>query len=673
MLNVQDIQIKTKREEIIKQMRIKGVNANEYNITLELQEFFKNNTLGLPYFKPKRIFKGDVSDPKIYNDNFDMLYYDLSNSFNMFSIHSNESIISSVNISNRISNLTHKVNKLISDVTSLSRFAENKTSHNQTLLTFNDYSNINKKTDLDKNLYATTSEIDFNTSTVRNKIYTSAVNKINILGSDIKINNSSNSYNYTGRIDGLLNDISDDIYSVKAFSSSKTNSTELLVTLDNSIEASRIDLTSSFLYNSTVQLWLNKDGIFVFKNEIEGSGICSFKFNKESLNGFKIIITKSSPDIIAETNSFYYSFKNISIYNDKYERTSSYISSPILCDKTVSTVEIEPSHSIFNKTDISYYVGVEDNSGIISWKEIFHNKHFDLNTNKTYSALVNKYNDNSFGNKIENENGESYAITRLDENANKNSVQVHVGKSQWLIERLECPIPSNFKCNIKDYAKENVSHIAPYDANNVEIICSNENNYIVMSQYIYTEESVVVDGRFFDFKTTTEKFDCAIYVNGRQSFIKDKRYAFKLNKGENVIQVMFILANHKINGNIKPIRHNLNLLTYSSEIYAERKASQIEDLKLKNIISDKSLKYFSIVEEKGYDYISVMFNPVNSSNINITSCEYFRTHIQYKYIMQETLDSMITDDKLKIRIMAKLVTSDDSVSPYINNVKVICV
>lgn len=673
MISIKSMQLNTKREEIIKEKRTRGIEVNEYNVSLSLQEFFKEHTLGLPYFKPDKIFKSQISNRDQYNKSMSNIYYDLSNAFKLFNIHSNDAIISSINVSNRISNLTNKLMDLLKGIDTLNKFAETKVSHNQFLLTFNSFENINRITDKEKNIYSSTCEIDFASSTIRNKIYTSGIDKIDLSTSNIKITNNSTTYKVSGNINNILNDVANDIVVLTATSNDNINSTDIVVDFKESVSASRIKLSSSFLYNATVELYLKKNGLYVLKEKADGDSINTFRFNKESFDGFKLVINKTDADALGDKSTFYYSIKNISVFNDKYTSNSTFISNGIKCDKSINHVEIKPIHSIFNKTDISYYVGLENNEGIVSWKEVLPNVPFNLGLYNKYNSIVHSYNNDVFGTKSTNENGTAFNIARLEENANLNSVNVHVGKTQWIIERLGCPIPSNYKCNIKDYKKEYVSHIAPYDANNVDIICNSQDNYFVMTQYVYVDKDTVVDNRMIDFKTTTEKFDCAIFVNGKQSFIKDNKYAFILKKGENVIHVMFILSNHKTTGTIKPIRHNLNLLSFTGELYAERKSVKMEDLKLKNVINPLGLKYYSISNVNDKNYISVMFDPIANADIKISCADYFRTYVEYNYASQNALNDIIVNDKINIRVMAKLMTADESVSPSINNIKVVCV
>lgn len=709
MINIQEYQVKTKEQEVVGKLLKKGGLVTSYKVTKLVNEFFEHHIPGLPYFKPNKIEYNSKSDKNTYNEMFKSIYEDLKVAYSVFNSQADYAVISQSSYDLEIEKIYKDIDILILQSQILEEYSKRNISYFPYVLSFSDLSNINTKNLSSHNVPYTTSEIDFNTSTLRNELHSTPNDKIDLINSNVRLTAGGFKIKTNKDIKNIINDLHSDPVSVTVNGNLSERMSEITIDLilEEYSDISRVELSGYSLYNTNINLLISNDGDnFLEKNTSQGQPYNVWRFNREKVKAIKFIITKTSFDYENEYSEkiYHYILKNISLYNDKYSKTSVFTSEPIEFIAPISDIVISPIHKKPPGTDISYFIGVEDMNDDVEWKAIKPNKTLDLKLLAKEEMILNYFTSELFGawdfdRRLKEIN---FYIHELPENTNLNSVELRAGHSQWLVERLDVTdkynqeYPPDKKVSTADYSKSRVTEIAPLDATIMDIKCEKKYNYFMLSQNAICENDTIVENRYIKFDKTIEFFDYIVLINGKQVFPKEDKYTFKLRKGENLVQIMMLLGDLNISNlaNIKKIKHNFNLMAYCSAIYAGPKMQKISYNSLTKNVSHHSLKYYAIKTVDGRDRVVTKFDPnyvltpdggstvtsvdfdaeYTPQNIKMSNSEYFRVYLKYKNMPKEIKDNLLNKNgngNIRCRVMAKLSTSDISVTPFINAIKVV--
>lgn len=640
MINMQQYQIKQKDDEFSMELLKNGHGATSYQVNKKITEFFENKTPGLPYFKPITLNKYNKSDKRDYNRMFKSIEQDLNNAFAVYNNQTNYQVLINGDYDMKMEEANHAIDSLILQTNLLQKYTETKTAYEPFIIKFNDLSMVNTKNLITRNIPQSTSEIDYDISILRNELKSTPGDKIDISSTGALSVTSSNSKVILSKdISSILSEALTDMVVVTTETAShKPDSLTLQVDFNNNYEASRIRLNGCSLYNTTVKLFISEDGTnYLEKSNINGDLSMVWRFNAMSIKSFKLIFTKTSFDYEDKDNKknyCYYMFSNLSVYNDKYKKSSVYTSKVIEMEQPVSEITVDPIHELPPHTNIAYFVGFENQNDDVEWKSVEAGGSVDLGLLSKEKKILyytsDLLSDISRYDKINKQY--YFRVEKLPQNTNLNSIYMRAGHSQWLIERLDVndkyqnryvveekaditkgikedrtiihdAIPTDGKCHTNDYSKTRVIGIAPLDASIMELRCERVNNYFIMSQYAVCEKETIVENRYITFDVKDEIFNVLVLINGRQIFPKNNKYSFKLNAGENLIQIMVLLAKHDLTNldsdtiDVKKIKHNFNLLVYCSEIYAGPEMQRINYNSLLKNVSCQSLKYYAVKKE----------------------------------------------------------------------------
>ena len=630
MINMQELQIKQKDKEFSTELLKKGHEITSYEVNKMINAFFDTRTPGLPYFNPVTFKKYTTSNKKDYNNTFKTLKEDLENAYTIYNNQTDYSVIINGDYDMRMESTNKAIDSLILQTQILEEYTKKKIAYTPFIINFNDLTSVNTKNLVVNNIPYTTSEIDYNTGTLRNELQSLPNDKIDLNNASIRITCSgskviTNSDNNKIVFDELLNST---LSITTVGGSSKPGALTISIQLEETKSISRIDMIGYSVYNTNISLYLSEDGINFFEKKTSiGDPNMIWRFNKTSVKSIKIIINKTEfdykPDDNTGNNYCYFMISNISMYLDKYKKTSVFTSNVMELKEAISDVTLSPIQETSPKTDIAYFIGYENKNNNVEWKTIKPNTQLDLGLLYKEDKIINS---NLFdGNRpnIYDKINKSFYFRhfQLPPNTNINSIEMRTGHSQWLIEPLDVTdkypktngIPTDLKCHTNDYSKSRVTSIATLDSSIMDIRCEKKDNYFVMSQYAICDKDVIIENRYIEFDTNKENFDVLVLINGRQIFAKNNKYTFRLKKGENVVQLMMLLSNHIVSSlapdgvgelplnTVKLIRHNFNLLSYCKTLYAGPQMERINYNALIKNIDNKSLKYYSIKRENVKD------------------------------------------------------------------------
>ena len=617
MINMQELQIKQKDEEFSLEVLKEGHMVTSYQVQKMLNEFFDTRTPGLPYFKPRRINKYEVSDKTEWNTMFSTIKEDLENAYIIYNNQTSYGVVIQNDYDMKMEHINRQLDSLVMKTELLEKYMKDKTAYTPYIINFNDLKDVNMRNLVVHNIPYTTSEIDFDSSNLRNELQSTPNDKIDLSNATIKLEGTHAQIRVDKDIKVITSETVTDTVTITSTSNAK-KAPELIMTtiFDESKEVSRIEMRGYSLYNTTISLYVSLDGINYFeKATSEGDPNMIWRFNSEVLKAIKIVILKNTYDYKKEEgNECYYMISNLSVYFDKYKKTSVYTSNVIEMEEIIGDVTISPVHQMPPQTNIAYFVGVENRLNNVEWKSIIPDEKLDLKLLYKEEIILNyqTVGIQTFGARRYDKANKSYyfRIHQLPVNTNLNSIELRAGHSQWLLERLDVTDkytdghPTDNKCHTNDYAKSRVTEIAPLDSTIMDIRCEKEWNYFVMSQYAICDNDTIVENRYMEFDVEDEIFDILLLINGKQVFPKNKKYTFKLKKGENLVQIMVLLGKHKYldsSGdeleNVKVIKHNFNLITHCKVLYAGPPMERINYNSLLKNINKFSLKYYAVKEE----------------------------------------------------------------------------
>lgn len=720
MINIQEYQMKKKEDEIVNKALKSGSLVTTYDVVTKLNQFFQYKTAGLPYYKNLRLGFHSKSNKEEYNKSFKELGEDLDVAYTIYNNQEKTVLEAKNTFDSEVLELYREFDELSSEIELADMYNNKGLVYYPHIINFNNLEKINCKNLYDHNIPHTTCEVDYDKSIMRNELHSTPNDKVDLTKSLILVTTPSKNINITKDVKQLISENSTEVITVETRSLSDAPQTlNVDIALDKPYDISRVSFSCYNITNAQVVLFLSEDGENYLPREVQqGEKDLTWLFNKRTVRKLRVSIRKKSNDITEDTgSSCFFSLVNLSVYNDKYSPSGVFTSESIIFDESITDVVIYPTHTMPPKTDISYFIGYEDNNDDVEWYPIKPEIPLDLQLLYIEEMVLNYITSDIFGSwDFDRETGRKlFYIHDLPKYVSMNSVYLRAGHSQWLIERLDMTpkygqsYPKDFRVNVNDYSKEYVQAIAPLDMSMTDIRCEKEWNYFVMSSYVVCSKETIVEDRFMTYDFTLDEegkpqevFDMALMVNGRRIFPKGNKYSFRLKEGENTIKMMILFGNQDLGTPAEPkvlkfISHNFNLLSHSDAVFAGPKMNRMSYNSLYRHISEKELKHYAIKEKDGRKLIVTKMDPNYVLNpnapyslkassegggppmyeppkVHVNCSEYMRMYLKYKHMLpitKEKLTNSKGDDSIRCRVMARLSSSDISVSPTIKRIKVV--
>lgn len=679
-MSISSIQRKRKTEEFIQTLLKKGIEPNNFELNRMLTEYFDNNTLGMPSYKPIKQKPYEASSKADYNHNFITLNEDLETIYEA-NIEANNKAVAMQEYydleQNRVYNAISRLSLRVENITeSLKSTSKSK----QYVQVFDDLYNVEFYGNSKRNIPYTTSFVDL----LQKKVYTEKssykTNKILINNATINISglNVFDSYQTQGTLNSVLVDTIDDVFILSAKSS---NSEEKFIKID-------IDLGSLIEFNTVTfkflsvrdmpcELYLSEDGDnYISVYDINSKDYIEWNFNSKLARYIRIICHKTEPDGFNLNNDsnlnfheYYFILKNISIAKEEYETKSVFVSKVIDFDDLTSTIKLDATDMIFNNTRIDYFIGFDNEVDKIGWDAIENHKDHKLFMFEKRHKILN-YHIDSFADK--DEFLDLYKLFDLPKNVNQNSIKITPAYNMWSVKQYNHKNNNHFSLATKDFS----TYVAECDMIQLFMDCENytdfkirPNTLYVMTQFISLEQSMNLFNKFIkitddSFKTDNKKSEepqLKVFVNGYEVTPGDnQQYSFALRKGVNKIQIaLYYSSDDAIT--MKRLYHNLNFKELTNDVFGFVPMKYTNSRTLDNMPSD-SYQYYTI--KNGSIYVKC--NPDNMIKSEIEDMGYFLTY----YCLKEDMIGYFEDNHIKFRIMAVLTSNDPNVSPELINFRI---
>lgn len=679
MPTISDIQYYKKKKEIQESLIKKSIIPTKTSVSNLLKDYYERNELGKPEFKPLIIEKDSVSNPKEWNKNFKCLGDDLENVFDCL-VAQNNKVISNYEtytyesdmLSNNIKKLKLSVDNLIDTLNAKGNLY---TNHQ----TFNDFYSTDFIGDLNRNIPCTDSFIDLIQKKVINNKKSSAKDKINLSASKIKVSTNNNILNQKiiGKFENILNDYTNEVCyaDYETTLNVKDIDIEIHITLHSLKEMSTILFECISVNDFSSTLYVSKNNIdFKEVYTINSSSLFEWNFNRQEVGYIKIVIKKECNDgYVDNKNIFNFIFKNISCINDYYELKSTYVSKPIEFNEILDNIKLISDETIFPDTNINYFIALDNDTNSLVWKHIKNNSSCDLellmDNNKIANNSLVEYGEDCIGNCV--------SVLNLKEGYTKNSINVFYGYQMWGVKTLEIPETEDTKTyepSIVDYTDYYVKRRSLIDTEEYNFEIRNGFTHI-LTQYVYTDRVCHVYDRYFKDISNSENFTCKMYLNNSLIKSHDNNFSFTLKKGKNVIHILLYVKCTDRN-DFTSIVHNFNFKEHTFDIFADKPMTYINDKTLIEDIIENNNTYYSIYDNKIIVKEDMrMINehiklPLQSHDINYKNNS--RYLILYKSINPNKKEYLIDGErKTKIRIMANLISNNESISPKINSFRIV--
>lgn len=688
-MSISSIQRKRKTEEFIQTLLKKGIEPNNFELNRMLTEYFDNNTLGMPSYKPIKQKPYEASNKADYNHNFFTLNEDLKTIYEANIEANNKAVAMQEYYDLEQNKVYNALSKLSLRVENVSESLKSTSKSKQYVQVFDDLYNVEFYGNSRRNIPYTTSFIDL----LQKKVYTEKssykTNKILINSATINIGGLSmfDSYQTKGSLNNVLLDTIDDIFILSGkSSSSEGKSIKIDIDLGSLIEFNTVSFKFLSVRDTLCELYLSEDGDnYISVYDTNSKDYIEWNFNSKLARYIKIICHKPEPDGFNLNSDstlnfyeYYFVLKNISIAKEEYETKSVFVSKVIDFDDLTSTIKLDATDMIFNNTRIDYFIGFDNEIDKIGWDAIENHKDHKLFMFEKRHKILN-YHIDSFAD--EDEFLDLYKLFDLPKNVNQNSIKLTPAYNMWSVKQYNNKNNKSFSLATKDFS----THVAECDMIQLFMDCENytdfkirPNTLYVMTQFISLEQSMNLFNKFIkitddnfktDYELNPDKYkkdedkepQIRIFVNGYEVVAGDnQQYSFALRKGVNKIQIAIYYSSEDAVTN-KRLYHNLNFKELTNDVFGFVPMKYTNSRTLDNMPSD-SYQYYTI--KNGSIYVKC--NPDNMIKSEIEDMGYFLTY----YCLKEDMIGYFEDNHIKFRIMAVLTSNDPNVSPELINFRI---
>lgn len=656
-------QLQRKTEEIKQALLKNGIEPNSFEVSKKIHEFFDTKTMGLPYYSPKEQTPYEVSSKEDYNHNFETLNEDLKISYEVNTALNNKATsmqeyydTEENNIRNRLSNIALQIDNIQDFI------KENNGGVEQHIETFNDYYGIDFYGNTKRNIPYTTAFVDL----MQKRLYTDKsnhkVNKVPLKNAKISYKREEvfASFETSGELKDLLSDTLDQAFIFHGKTTSQSSITmELIVDIGNVIDMNSVMFSFSSIRDLHCVLSLSEDGknyIQVYENNARD--FIEWNFKTKRAKYIKIVCTKYEPD--GENDSlydYYFIFKNISIANEEFESKSTFVSKPIEFEEFKSSIVFHATDMIFNGTNISYFIGLDNGTDKVGWDSIKNHEAYSLNMFDSHTKIIN-----ASSSEIGNEDGKVYRLFKIPDGINRNSIKVIPGYHMWNVIKYN-PTIDNWVPNIKDldlteYAEKCTKTQLFMDCENYSGFTIEADKLYVFNQLVKLEENKSLQDIFISIIDPIElknvESAIRIFVNGYEINPVNNKFSFSLKKG--ISKIQFVLYT-PMGGKLY---HNFNAKQMTDNVFAFGNMKYLNDGAIEK--QKEEYKYYTIKN----GYICTNSNPEDIIKSDLDDMAYY---IAYNAVKND-LKQYFKDDKLKIRIMAVLTSMTDDLSPSLINYRI---
>lgn len=675
-MSISSIQKKRKTAEFSILLARKGIEPNNFELNKMLTEHFDNHTMGMPYYSPIKQNKYEESSKEDYNHNFKTFEEDIETIYQANIEANNTAVAMQEYYDSEKNKVMNAIEKLALRVNNVQEALKTTSRTKQYVEVFDDVYGIDFYGNAARNIPYTTAFIDLLQKVAYNDKMNSKVNKLNISGATISLDNVEKIGTFTqeGSIKNILSDIVTDMC-ILAFKSNQDGEKAISLTID----LGRLMTFNSVFFRFTSAtptintLSLSEDGEnFVLAYDIQANELAEWTFTEKTARYVKITCNKTEPDGIIsnaddqEQYEYYYILKNVSIARENYTETSVVVSKVIDFDDLTSIIRLDAKDMIFAHTRIDYFIGFDNGTDKIGWDAIENHRDHPLYMFEKKHKIANVHL-SEFG----SSDGiiDAYAVMELPANVNKNSIKVTPGYNMWSVYRYKRKEGDSNDDGFSIISGDFSNHIKKCYREQMFMDCENYDGFQIMSNVLYTFTQYVslehADNLYnafikvmdLDCKVQMQNAEIRVFLNGYEVTAgDDSLYSFGLHKGVNKIQIVIHCPANTASDYM--LYHNLNFKALTNDVF-----SSVPMKYTSNAIMDKVVGHT-------YDYYTIRNNTIyvkcDPRDMVFSGLEDMAYFITFSCLRTD-LTGFFPDNHLRFRIMAVLNSSDKNLSPRLVN------
>lgn len=651
-MSISQRQIEIAKERAITSFLEEGRQPYSANINALVASYFRGKMPGAPFYRPLSVEEYECSDPNTYNDMFSSLGEDLQTIFKENGVQANKVTALVDYYITEKGKVNGDIDKLFLRLDNIDKALKKNKVTEGFVENFNDFYSLELYGEPDRSIPSTTAFIDLTQKRVYNEKLTMAKEKLNISSASVIVKPISSIVDHSeiGEAKNILSDMTNENYIyVAKRNSNEECAIEVKLVLEEPVTATTISISVQTTKAMNVKASYSEDDI-VYKDhmDLDTESNAEWNFNKSAVKFITIRLNKIEPDGYNGTEyEYYFTLKNISILRDSYMSKGVLVTAPITTNTIPNDVLLLSDDVIHPNTDIKYFIGKDDFSNKIEWKEIQNGITYDLGILRSERKLITAHTAD-YG---DFDNG-CYNICSVPLKISTNSIDVKTGYQMWYRETVNIPTDisseSTFVPSLVHYSSPVSYEYIDCDKYSLDITAGTMQ---VLTQYIVCDKPYVVSQ-----KKITGTIKRALYVNNIKVPEANGEYSLYLNQGTNKIQVLVFSDTDA------SFSHNFNLTMISFDVYAGNPLRHVSEYTLRYKTPPNDSTSFAI-SDKGY--IIVKTDP-KSNVINKTgNNDKLKYLVNYKYVPEGY------GDKFSFRLMAVLTSSTDDLSPQILSYRII--
>ena len=676
---ISQIQLERKKEELIQKSLKNGIIPTSYEVGSRANEFFNSRTPGLPYYRPIKQTPYGTSNKESYNQMFSNLKEDLEVAYqaNIQNSHQNAELEENYLIEK--DKVQSKLKTLQLRLKALDEAIHQTNSVYNHSKTFEHFYDIEFNGDLDRNLPKTNCFIDLNQKAAYLDRMSLTVDRCDLSQSTLTVKGIGD-FSHIETIGDARSILKDSVNESCTYIVHSKNNQSISLNLE-------VELPEPLVCNS-VQLRFfsqrsTQAGLTLFKDDQAEEQIYSlahhnhfeWSFDSATIEHFVVSITKDEADGMNDQGFYEYVFtlKNLAASRESFSSKGIFVSKPITLDHAVGSVELQTEEMVFDGTDISYFVGIDNGSNRINWERVTPGIATELNIMEDITCHVPP---------AEMPDSKDVLpvlepIFDVPSNCLTNTLKITPAINAWQMTCFDYGeysdgYPEREAINLETV---NIDEIQALPGMNIyqdlqpassRVIETYSNIITILTQYVdMSNDQYVQDGEFKVFRygsEITEQFQLRAFVNGVEVRPIENRLSFKLRKGRNKVQIMYVLDEVGEDYNEIDIQTSLDLTTVADLTYGMEPLKQIDyqtmvDQVRKNI--EVASSCYTIVDDKIYVPNGLHHEVDTYEAISPYQIQYQRVKSNYKTLLTYQNGQY----QMTVRLMAVLKSQNKSYSP----------
>lgn len=678
-LLISQIQLERKKEELTQQSLKNGVIPTSYEVGSRASEFFDSRVPGLPYYRPMKQAAYGISDKTAYNQMFLNLKEDLENAYqaNIQNSHQNAELeenylIEKDKIQSRLKALRLRL-KVLDDAIHQTSSVYNYSK------TFDHFYDIEFEGDVERNLPKTDCFIDLSQKAVYLDQMNSKIERCDLSQSTISVRAVGEIVNIStlGEPTNLLKDsVNESCTYVVRSKKNQPLTLTLEVTLSEPLACNSVQLRLFSQCSIEGQLTLHKE------NRTEESlytlshhNHFDWLFDSEKITKLTLDMTKNEADGIDEQGTYEYifTFKNLAILRDCFASQGTFVSMPIKLDHAVGSIELQADELVFDETDINYFIGIDNGSNRISWEPITPGIATELNIMEDIVHHIPPVRTLS-----EQEDVSAMdCIFHLPSDCLANTLQITPAINAWHMTSFDYSeysdgYPTRDPMNLGTINIDELQglpglHIhQDYHPASSRFIETYSNIVTLLTQYVEMETEEYFHGGAFcvdcEEEDVTHEFQLRAFVNGVEIKPIQNRLSFKLRKGRNKVQLMYVLD--EVGKEYSHIRLQIpiDMTSVAQRVCGAEPLKQTDYQTLVNQMrrdQTTAMAYYTIVDDKVYVPMGLKEIIDYEEPISLYRIQYQRVKTDYKTLLTHENGQY----QMTVRFMAVLNSQNKNYSP----------